>query len=200
MGTYSPAPIFTPDLIDETRERLAERAFDGIAAEGAPYQGVLFVELMATKDGPKLVEFNVRFGDPECQVLMLRLESDLVPYLLACATGTLAELPPPVWRDEAAICVVIAAEGYPDAPKIGAVITGAEQDFGDDVVVFHAGTAIRDGQLIASGGRVLNVTATAPSVTGARAAAYAVVDAIDFPTGFCRRDIGWREEAREQQG
>jgi hypothetical protein len=99
MGTYSPAPVFTPQLVDQVRERLAERAFAGIAADGAPYRGVLFVELMATAAGPKLVEFNVRFGDPECQVLMLRLESDLVPYLLACATGRLAEMPPPAWRD-----------------------------------------------------------------------------------------------------
>ena len=193
MGTYSPAPVFTPDLIDETRERLAERAFDGIADEGAPYQGVLFVELMATRDGPKLVEFNVRFGDPECQVLMLRLESDLVPYLLACATGTLAQLPPPVWRDEAAICVVIAAEGYPDAPKTGAAITGAEQDFGPDVVVFHAGTSRdSDGTLRASGGRVLNVCARAPTLREARDKAYAAVARIDLPGGFHRSDIGWR--------
>ncbi|MBP8247409.1 MAG: phosphoribosylamine--glycine ligase [Phenylobacterium sp.] len=193
MGTYSPAPVFTDELIDETRERLVERAFDGIAAEGAPYQGVLFVELMATKDGPKLVEFNVRFGDPECQVLMLRLESDLVPYLLACATGTLAELPPPVWCEEAAICVVIAAEGYPDAPRTGAAITGAEQDFGDDVVVFHAGTARdADGTLRASGGRVLNVCARGATLRAARDKAYAAVAKIDLPGGFHRSDIGWR--------
>ncbi|CAN5737061.1 phosphoribosylamine--glycine ligase [soil metagenome] len=193
MGTYSPAPVFTPDLIDETRERLAERAFDGIADEGAPYHGVLFVELMATADGPKLVEFNVRFGDPECQVLMLRLESDLVPYLLACATGTLDQMPAPVWRDEAAICVVIAAEGYPDAPKTGAVITGAEQDFGEDVVVFHAGTSLyADGTLRASGGRVLNVCARGATLQDARDKAYDALAKIDLPGGFHRRDIGWR--------
>ena len=144
MGTYSPAPVFTPELVEQTRLRLAEPAFAGIAAEGSPYKGVLFVELMATKDGPKLVEFNVRFGDPECQVLMLRLESDLVPYLLACAHGTLAQAPAPVWRDEAAICVVLAADGYPESPVSGSIIRGAEQDFGDGVVVFHAGTARDD--------------------------------------------------------
>ena len=193
MGTYSPAPVFTPDLIDETRERLAERAFDGIADEGAPYHGVLFVELMATADGPKLVEFNVRFGDPECQVLMLRLESDLVPYLLACATGTLDQMPTPVWRDEAAICVVLAAEGYPDAPKTGAVITGAELDFGEEVVVFHAGTSRGvDGILRASGGRVLTVCARGATLQDARDKAYAAVAKIHLPGGFHRRDIGWR--------
>ncbi len=193
MGTYSPAPVFTPDLIDETRERLAERAFDGIADEGAPYHGVLFVELMATAEGPKLVEFNVRFGDPECQVLMLRLESDLVPYLLACATGTLDQMPAPVWRDEAAICVVVAAEGYPDAPMTGAAITGAEQDFGPDVVVFHAGTSRdADGTLRASGGRVLNVCARGATLEAARDRAYAAVARIDLPGGFHRSDIGWR--------
>src|SRR5246127_321400 len=116
MGAYSPAPVFTPELVEQVRERLVEPAFAGIAADGAPYRGVLFVELMATKHGPKLVEFNVRFGDPECQVLMLRLESDLVPYLQACATGTLKAMPPPAWRDAAAACVVVAAHGYPETP------------------------------------------------------------------------------------
>jgi phosphoribosylamine--glycine ligase len=197
MGTYSPAPVFTPELVEQVRTRLVEPAFAGIAADGAPYRGVLFVELMATSAGPKLVEFNVRFGDPECQVLMLRLESDLVPYLQACATGTLRRLPPPVWRDEAAVCVVMAAQGYPDTPRAGGEIRGAEQDFGPDVVVFHAGTR-RDeaGALRASGGRVLNVCARAPELKSALARAYAAVDAIDFPDGFCRRDIGWRALSR----
>ncbi|HEY3696537.1 phosphoribosylamine--glycine ligase, partial [Phenylobacterium sp.] len=140
MGAYSPAPVFTPQLVEAVRTELAEPAFAGMAAEGSPYRGVLFVELMATAQGPKLVEFNVRFGDPECQVLMLRLESDLVPYLEACALGTLGLLPPPIWRDEAAVCVVVAAKGYPDAPRAGSIIKGAEQDFGEGVVVFHAGT------------------------------------------------------------
>ena len=193
MGTYSPAPVFTPQLVEQVRERLAERAFAGIAADGAPYRGVLFVELMATRDGPKLVEFNTRFGDPECQALMLRLESDLVPYLMACATGRLAQMPEPVWRDEAAVCVVLAAQGYPGTPKSGGEIRGADADFGPDVVVFHAGTK-RDaaGTLRASGGRVLNVCARAPDLRAARDKAYAALDAIDFPDGFCRRDIGWR--------
>ena len=145
MGVYSPAPVFTPELVEQVRTRLVEPTFAGIAADGAPYRGVLFVELMATKRGPKLVEFNVRFGDPECQVLMLRLESDIVPYLMACATGRLHEMPPPVWRDEAAICVVVAARGYPGTPVAGGEIRGSEADFGPAVAVFHAGTK-RDDQ------------------------------------------------------
>lgn len=197
MGTYSPAPVFTPELVDQVRTRLAEPAFAGIAAEGAPYRGVLFVELMATADGPKLVEFNARFGDPECQVLMLRLESDLVPYLVACANGTLADMPAPVWRDEAAVCVVLAAKGYPDAPQTGTEIRGAEQDFGPDVVVFHAGTSRdADGTLRAAGGRVLNVCARGASFQQARERAYAAVAKIDWPGGFHRTDIGWRALGR----
>lgn len=193
MGTYSPAPVFTPELVEQVRARLVDPAFAGIAADGAPYRGVLFVELMATKDGPKLVEFNTRFGDPECQVLMLRLKSDLVPYLLACATGRLAQMPEPEWRDDAAICVVLAAKGYPGTPQAGGVIKGADADFGADAVVFHAGTS-RDAQgvLRAAGGRVLNVCARAGTLREAKDKAYAAVDAIDFPDGFCRRDIGWR--------
>ncbi|ODT60052.1 MAG: phosphoribosylamine--glycine ligase [Phenylobacterium sp. SCN 69-14] len=193
MGTYSPAPVFTDELVEQVRTRLAEPAFAGIAAEGAPYKGVLFVELMATADGPKLVEFNVRFGDPECQVLMLRLESDLVPYLVACAHGTLAQAPAPVWRDEAAICVVLAADGYPESPVTGSIIRGAEQDFGPDVVVFHAGASRdEDGTLRASGGRVLNVCARGATLQEARDKAYAAVARIDWPGGFHRTDIGWR--------
>jgi phosphoribosylamine--glycine ligase len=197
MGTYSPAPVFSPELVEQVRTRLAEPAFAGMAAEGAPYRGVLFVELMATAEGPKLVEFNVRHGDPECQVLMLRLESDLVPYLTACATGALADLPPPVFRDEHAVCVVLAARGYPGTPETGSEIRGADQDFGPDVVVFHAGTA-RDGEgrLRAAGGRVLNVCARGATLQEARDRAYAAVDRIDWPEGFCRRDIGWRALGR----
>jgi len=192
MGTYSPAPVFTPELVEQVRERLAEAAFRGIAADGAPYRGVLFVELMATRDGPKLVEFNVRFGDPECQVLMLRLESDLVPYLLACATGALATLPPPVWRDEAAICVVMAANGYPGTPVAGGEIWLPEE-LDEGLAIFHAGTKLDTaGVLRAAGGRVLNVCARAPTLQQARDRAYAVVDAISFPDGFWRNDIGWR--------
>jgi phosphoribosylamine--glycine ligase len=150
--------------------------------------------MMVTADGPKLVEFNVRFGDPECQVLMLRLASDIVPYLLAAATGALAPLPPPAWRDEAAICVVLAPKGYPGAAlQPDSVITGADGDFGEGVVVFHAGTRLRDdGALVTTGGRTLNVCATGPTLQVARDRAYAAIDMIDWPGGFFRRDIGWR--------
>ena len=194
MGTYAPAPVLTDAVVEAARTRLIEPAFAGIAAEGAPFQGVIYCEMMVTKDGPKLVEFNVRFGDPECQVLMLRLESDLVPYLHAAATGGLAELPAPVWRDEAAICVVLAPKGYPGkSPEAGSVIRGAEGDLGEGVVVFQAGTSRReDGALIAGGGRVLNVCATGPTLRIARDRAYAAIDRIDWPGGFHRTDIGWR--------
>ncbi len=194
MGTYAPAPVLTKAVVEAARKRLIEPALAGIAAEGAPYRGVIFCEMMITADGPKLVEFNARFGDPECQVLMLRLESDIVPYLTACATGTLAQAPKPVWRDEAAICVVLAAKGYPQAPETGTVIQGAESYLGGGVVVFHAGTARNGhGELVAAGGRVLNVCARAPTLAEARARAYAAIEhRIDWPGGFHRTDIGWR--------
>jgi phosphoribosylamine--glycine ligase len=193
MGTYSPPPILTPALTEQARKTLIDPAVLGMAAEGRPYRGVLYAGLMLTAEGPKLVEFNARFGDPECQTLMLRLNSDIVPYLMGAATGRLGELEPPEWSDEAAICVVLASEGYPDAPQAGSVIAGAEADFGEGVAVFHAGTARRDdGALIAAGGRVLNVCARGKTLEEARARAYRAVDAIDWPGGFCRRDIGWR--------
>lgn len=197
MGTYSPAPVFTWDLVEEVRERLVEPAFKGIAREGAPYRGVLFVELMATRAGPKLVEFNARFGDPECQVLMLRLESDIVPYLVACAHGRLHEMPAPRWRDEHAVCVVLATKGYPGKAEAGSVIRGADQDFGPDVVVFHAGTSQgEDGLLRAGSGRALNVCAVGADLAEAREKAYGAVAAIDWPEGFHRTDIGWRALSR----
>jgi phosphoribosylamine--glycine ligase len=197
MGTYSPAPVFTPDLVAQTDERLVKRAFHGIAQDGAPYRGVLFVELMATADGPKLVEFNARFGDPECQVLMLRLESDIVPYLVACATGRLHEMPDPVWRDEAAVCVVLATKGYPGKAEAGSVIRGVDQDFGPHVAVFHAGTTQdADGTLRAGAGRALNVCATGADLAEARERAYGAIALIDWPEGFHRTDIGWRALAR----
>jgi len=193
MGTYAPAPVLSEAVVEAARTRLIEPTFAGIAAEGAPYRGVIFCEMMVTAAGPKLVEFNARFGDPECQVLMLRLESDLVPYLKAVATGRLAELPAPQWRDEAAVCVVLAARGYPEAPQSGSTIVGAEADFGPHVTVFHAGTRRReDGALVAAGGRVLNVCALGADVAEARERAYAAIGRIDWPEGFHRTDIGWR--------
>jgi phosphoribosylamine--glycine ligase len=192
MGAYAPPPALTAALEAEARRRLVEPALRGLAAEGAPYRGALYAELMLTADGPKLVEFNARFGDPECQVLMLRLESDVVPCLLAAATGKLGDLPAPAWRDEAVICVVLAARGYPETPEAGSVIR-LPDDWEEGVVVFHAGTARRaDGALVAAGGRVLNVCARAATLAQARARAYAAVDRVDWPGGFHRRDIGWR--------
>ncbi|HEY2710617.1 MAG TPA: phosphoribosylamine--glycine ligase [Caulobacteraceae bacterium] len=193
MGTYSPAPVLDDPTVEAARTQLIEPAFAGIAAEGAPYRGVIFCEVMVTRDGPKLVEFNARFGDPECQVQMLRLKSDLVPYLVAAARGDLSALPPPEWRTEAAVCVVMAATGYPEAPQVGTVIRGAEADLGEEVVVFHAGTKRReDGALIAAGGRVLNVCALGADVGEARGRAYAAIAKIDWPESFHRTDIGWR--------
>jgi phosphoribosylamine--glycine ligase len=197
MGTYSPAPILTDETIEAARRQLIEPTVAAMAQEGAPYRGVLYAGLMVTPDGPKLVEYNARFGDPECQVLMMRLESDLVTYLYAAALGRLAELPEPSWSPEAAICVVLAARGYPEAPEKGSVIRGAEADFGEGVVVFHAGTARNaEGELTAAGGRVLNVCARGTSVEQARERAYAAVAAIDWPEGFHRTDIAWRAIGR----
>jgi phosphoribosylamine--glycine ligase len=197
MGTYSPAPVFTLDLVEQVRTRLVEPAFKGIAADGSPYRGALFVELMATRHGPKLIEFNARFGDPECQVLMLRLKSDLVPYLVACATGRLHEMPEPVWSDEDAVCVVMATEGYPGKAEAGSVIRGADGDFGPGVVVFHAGTSRgANGDLLAGAGRALNVCAVGVDLGEARERAYGAVALVDWPQGFHRTDIGWRALAR----
>jgi phosphoribosylamine--glycine ligase len=193
MGTYSPPPVLTPALQAQATRELIEPTVAGMAAEGAPYAGVLYAGLMLTEAGPKLVEYNARFGDPECQVLMLRMKSDLVPYLLACATRTLAEQPPIEWRDEAAVCVVLAADGYPESPVKGSHIHGADSDLGEGVTVFHAGTSRdADGALRAAGGRVLNVCALGSTIREARDRAYAAVDAIDWPGGFHRRDIAWR--------
>ena len=193
MGTYSPAPILTPALAEQVRREIIDPTVRGMAAEGCPYVGVLYAGLMLTATGPRLVEFNARFGDPECQVLMLRLRDDLVPYLFGAATGALADLPEPAWIDGAAVCVVLAAQGYPDNPQTGSTIEGADADFGPDVTVFHAGTTHgAGGALVASGGRVLNVCARGPDIRTARDRAYAAVDQIRWPGGFHRRDIGWR--------
>jgi phosphoribosylamine---glycine ligase len=193
MGTYSPPPVLTDALVDQAWRELIEPTVKGMAAEGNPYVGVLYAGLMLTPAGPKLVEYNARFGDPECQTLMLRLQSDLVPILLAAAKGELASAAPPVWRDAAAICVVLAAQGYPDAPVSGGVITGADADFADEAVIFHAGTALDDqGRLVASGGRVLNVCALGASLGEARDRAYAALETVSLEGGFYRRDIGWR--------
>ena len=197
MGAYSPAPVFTPELVEAADRLVVQPTLKGMVAEGAPYRGVLYVGLMATADGPKVVEYNARFGDPECQVLMMRLDGDLVPYLLACAQGDVSGLPGLGFRDQTVICVVMAAKGYPDSPLEGSIIRGAEQDFGPHVQVFHAGTRRRDdGQLVAAGGRVLNICAAGDDIVQARERAYAAIRKIDWPGGFCRTDIGWRAVER----
>ncbi len=193
MGSYSPAPVFTPELVEAADKAIVQPTVAAMAREGSPYRGVLYAGLMATAEGPRVVEFNVRFGDPECQVLMMRLEGDVVPLLLACARGDLTRAPAPAFSGDVVICVVMAAKGYPDSPLEGSIIRGAEQDFGPHVQVFHAGTRRRDdGQLVAAGGRVLNVCARGRDIAEARERAYAAIRKIDWPGGFYRTDIGWR--------
>jgi phosphoribosylamine--glycine ligase len=193
MGAYSPAPIFTQAMVEAAQNQIVMPTVQGMAAEGAPYKGVLYAGLMVEDEQPRLVEFNARFGDPECQVLMLRLRSDIVPYLHAAATGGLGRMAEPMWRNESAICVVLAARGYPDSPIPGSVIRGLEQDFGRGVAIFHAGTARKnDGAFTAAGGRVLNVCALGVDIADARERAYEAIRKIDWPGGFHRSDIGWR--------
>tara|TARA_B100000315_G_scaffold61414_1_gene55757 strand:+ start:424 stop:1701 length:1278 start_codon:yes stop_codon:yes gene_type:complete len=198
MGAYSPAPVVTPELAQEIMTTIIQPTIDGMAAEGCPYKGVLFAGLMIKDGKPKTLEFNVRFGDPECQVLMARLSSDLVEALDAAATGRLDQIEL-TWRDEAAMVVVMAAEGYPGAYDKGSEIKNLDQaNAVDGVTVFHAGTKAADGKILASGGRVLGVTALGRDVAEAQSKAYQAVDAIDWKQGFCRRDIGWRAIARNK--
>ncbi len=194
MGAYSPARVLTPELEARVMTEIIAPTVEMMALKGMPYNGVLFAGLMLTAQGPKLIEYNCRFGDPECQVLMMRFESDLAALLLAVARGALAGAEPPRFSDDIALTVVMAARGYPGTPEKGAAIT-----IGDvgEAMIFHAGTALVEDRLIANGGRVLNVTARAKTVTEARKTVYAAIDAIDLPGGFCRRDIGWREAERE---
>ncbi|ABI64920.1 phosphoribosylamine--glycine ligase [Maricaulis maris] len=194
MGAYSPAPIAKPELIETAMKTIIEPVARGLAAEGSPFQGVLFAGLMVNADGPRVVEFNIRFGDPECQVLMMRIEDDLLPYLEATATGHLADMPPLSWTAEPAITVVMAANGYPDSYEKGSLIEGVDAaNLMEGVVVFEAGTGRNAaGQHTATGGRVLNVTASGETLHYAVDRAYAAVDQINWPGGFCRRDIAWR--------
>jgi phosphoribosylamine--glycine ligase len=198
MGAYSPAPILTPELRGEVMSRILAPTVKAMADAGTPYSGVLYAGLMLTAEGAKLVEYNCRFGDPECQVLMPRLESDLGEYLLACAENRLATMPRPSFSKQAALTVVMAANGYPGTSDKGGAIGGVAEAEAHGAKIFHAGTALAEGQLVANGGRVLNVSATGATVAEAQAKAYAAVDAIDAPTLFCRRDIGWREIARRR--
>jgi phosphoribosylamine---glycine ligase len=196
MGAYSPAPVLPQALQDVAMEKFIRPTVAAMAARGRRYQGVMYLGLMVTKDGPKLVEYNCRFGDPECQVLMPRLKSDLLTALIAMRDGQLANLDLR-WSDDAALTVVMATKGYPGDYAKGSEIRGLDAASRvDGVKIFHAGTARQDGKLIAVGGRVLNVTATAPTIAEAQRRAYEAVDLIDWPEGFCRRDIGWRALGR----
>ena len=197
MGAYSPAPVLTPLLEGEALKRIIMPTVRAMAAEDMPYSGVLYAGLMLTPTGVQLIEYNARFGDPECQVLMLRLESDLGELLLATAENRLAAIDPPRFSPETALTVVMAANGYPGKPSRGGAISGLDAAEAQGAKVFHAGTALQDGALVANGGRVLNVTATGTNVRAAQQRAYAAVDQVEFADGFCRRDIGWREVARE---
>ena len=197
MGAYSPARVLTPELEACAMAEIILPTVRAMADAGTPYSGVLYAGLMLTPTGPQLIEYNARFGDPETQVLMPRIEGDLLPLLLATATGTLADAPHPRLSHDSALTVVLAADGYPGTPMRGGAIAGLDAAAATGATIFHAGTTRIDAGLTASGGRVLAVTATGRTVTEARDRAYAAIDAIDFPTGFCRRDIGWREAARE---
>ena len=197
MGAYSPAPALTPALETQVMAEIIRPALAGMAQAGTPFKGVLFAGLMLTATGPQLIEFNARFGDPECEVLLRRLKSDLLTALVAARDGVL-DLVSLRWDDRAALGVVLAAEGYPGEPVKGTEIKGldAAAAVRPEIEIFHAGTALRDGALIADGGRVLVVTALGETVKAAQMAAYQAVDKIDGPGGFCRRDIGWRAVAR----
>ncbi|WP_341363284.1 phosphoribosylamine--glycine ligase [Thalassospira sp. SN3W] len=200
MGAYSPAPVFTKSVEDKVMEQIIVPTVKGMAAEGHPFKGVLFAGLMIDDAGnPKLIEYNIRFGDPECQVLMTRLKSDVLDILDGAATGKLDTVKPE-WHDETAMVVVMAAKGYPGSYDKGTEIRNvADADAMDKVKVLHAGTKMDGDKLTATGGRVLGVTARGTSVTEAQKRAYQAVDAINWPGGFCRRDIGWRAIAREQK-
>ena len=198
MGAYSPVPAFSDALAGRAMDEFVLPTLRAMRAIGAPFRGILYLGLMLTAQGPRLIEYNVRFGDPECQVLMLRLKSDLVPALLAARDGVLKSFDLR-WSPETALTVVMATQGYPGEYTKGSVIEGVDEAAAiEGVEIFHAGTALAGGRLVANGGRVLNVSALGRDVAEARARAYAAVDRIRWPQGFCRRDIGWRALQREQ--
>ncbi len=197
MGAYSPAPVVTEAMQAAVIETIIAPTVAAMAAEGRPFKGVLYAGLMIGDDGPKVLEFNVRFGDPECQPLMARLMSDLLPALIAASDGVLKSFDLR-WYDEAAICVVMAAKGYPGSYAKGSEIKGLDQAAEvEGVTIFHAGTRAEDGRILAVGGRVLGITALGKDVAEARMRAYQAVDRIDWPEGFCRRDIAWRALGRQ---
>src|SRR5689334_18318564 len=198
MGAYSPTPFVTPEIHDQIMSRIILPTLSGMKKRGMPFRGVLYAGVMLTAQGPKLFEYNVRFGDPECQVLMLRMMSDIVPALLAACDGELKHFDLR-WFPEPALTVVMAAKGYPGDYKKGTRIDGLDDAAGiEGVEVFHAGTVAKDGAILANGGRVLNVCATGKTVTEAQARAYQAVDAIRWPDGFCRRDIASQAVAQER--
>ncbi|KPH82821.1 phosphoribosylamine--glycine ligase [Bosea vaviloviae] len=201
MGAYSPAPVMTKALEAQVMADIIMPTLAGMTERGSPFQGILYAGLMITAQGPKLIEYNVRFGDPECEVLMPRLRSDIVPALIAACDGVLDNITLR-WSDEAALTVVLAARGYPGKPETGSVIRGIETaEALDDVLVFHSGTKQdATGSVLASGGRVLNMVGLGKTVADAQTRAYRGVDAIDWPEGFCRRDIGWQAVKREREG
>jgi phosphoribosylamine--glycine ligase len=199
MGAYSPAPVMTPEVSQRAMDEIVLPTVRAMKAMGAPYNGVLFAGLMITADGPKLIEYNVRFGDPECQVMMLRLMSDLVPALLACCDGVLGNFDLR-WYPDSALTVVMAAKGYPGSYAKGSVIEGLDAAATvEGVEIFHAGTRVSGGNVVANGGRVLNVCAIGASVAIAQARAYQAIDRIHWSDGFFRRDIGWQAIARESR-
>jgi phosphoribosylamine---glycine ligase len=198
MGAYSPAPVMTPDMSQRALDEIVLPTVRAMKAMGAPYKGVLYAGLMITAQGPKLIEYNVRFGDPECQVLMLRLMSDLVPALLASCDGMLSSFDLR-WFPDAALTVVMAAKGYPGDTVKGSVIEGLDAAATvEGVEIFHAGTKAEGGRILANGGRVLDICALGKTVGEAQARAYRAVDQIKWPDGFCRRDIGFRAVEREK--
>jgi phosphoribosylamine---glycine ligase len=200
MGAYSPAPVMTPQMTARTMDEIIVPTMRAMKAMGAPYKGVLFAGLMITKDGPKLIEYNARFGDPETQVLMLRLMSDFLPALIASRDGQLKSFDLR-WYPDAALTVVMAANGYPGEYKRGSVIAGLDEAAKvEGVEIFHAGTKADGGKILANGGRVLNVSAQGKNVSEAQARAYQAIDRIKWPEGFCRRDIGWQAVKREKAG
>lgn len=197
MGAYSPAPVMTDDLVQRTMDDIIKPTLAGMEEMGMPFRGVLYAGLMITDSGPQLIEYNVRFGDPECQALMMRLKDDILMLMKAAVDGQLWTMSTR-WADESALCVVMAAGGYPGAYRKGTPIGNLDQAAADkDTEIFHAGTAWADGQLVSNGGRVLGVTAMGPTVRQAQQKAYRAVDLIDWDDGFCRWDIGWRAIARE---
>jgi phosphoribosylamine--glycine ligase len=199
MGAYSPAPVMTAAMCERALTEIVKPTIAAMKKMGIPYKGVLYAGLMITAQGPKLIEYNARFGDPETQVMMPRMKSDFLPALMAARDGMLKSFDLR-WHDDAALTVVMAAKGYPGAYRKGTVIEGLDAAGEvEGVEVFHAGTAAKDGHVVANGGRVLNVTALGKTVGEAQARAYAAVDKIKWPEGFCRRDIGWRAIAREQE-